>query len=67
LVFTKNVLLAAQYYMRVDKQSHSDCANHFGFSLEHGRDVEENIEIAADCGHSEAKVNHNRCVRLLNK
>jgi TPR repeat protein len=52
-------LLAAQYYHRAAKQGHSDGANNFGFCLEHGRGVEQNIEIAteyykfvANLGHS---------------
>jgi TPR repeat protein len=64
-VHTKVFLAAAQ-------QGHPDGANDFGFCLEHRRGVEQNIEMAikyykfaADRGHSEAELNHNRCLRLL--
>jgi hypothetical protein len=66
------VLLAAQFYERAAKRCHRDGANNFGICLEHGRGVEENIEMAseyykfaADQGHSEAKLNFKRCLRLL--
>jgi serine/threonine protein kinase len=51
-----------------------DGADNFGFCLEHGRGVSQNIQIAADCykftldhGHEGALVNYQRCLRLLGR
>jgi TPR repeat protein len=68
----KNLLLAAQYYHHAAQQRRPDGANNFGFCFEHGRGIQQNIEtgseydkLAADHGHSEAKLNHYRCLRLF--
>jgi TPR repeat protein len=42
-----NVKLMSEYYERAAKQGHPDGANHLGFSLEHGRSVKQDIELAA--------------------
>jgi hypothetical protein len=70
----QDLLLAAQNYYHAAQQGHPDGANNFGFCLEHGRGVQQDIQMAskyykfaADRGHSEAKLNHNRSLRLLGK
>jgi serine/threonine protein kinase len=66
--------LAAEYYKRAADDGHADGANNFGFCLEHGRGVRQDIPLAAeyykraaDRGHPEATVNYRRCLRLLSR
>lgn len=70
----QNLFLAAHFYRRSAEQGHADDANNHGFCLEHGRGIQQNIEIAASYdkvaasfGHPEAGVNRERCLRLLDK
>jgi hypothetical protein len=42
------LLLAAQYYRRAAQQGHPDGANNFGFCLDYGCGVQQNIEMAAE-------------------
>jgi TPR repeat protein len=56
------------------RQVPADGANNIASCLEHGHGVQQNFDMAADyskfatdCGHPEAKENHARCLRLLNR
>jgi TPR repeat protein len=51
-----------------------DGANNLGFCLEHGRGVEQDIQLAAqyyksaaDRGHPEGRLNYCHCLRLLGR
>jgi TPR repeat protein len=68
----KNLALAVQYHLCSAKPDHPDGGNDLRFCLEHSRGAEQNSKMAAEferfpaaCGSSQAKVNHNQCLRLL--